>query len=179
MKRSGPGLWNSRRPTREGPVVNWFHPAWKPTPLDRPNPAHIPALFATWATTHPALIPHEALGNPRPHPANSRIDRAQSPAYAANPRLFPLSPELSRPACHAEGRGFESRRSRKIAANWHLVSPMRTGTTASFSSGGRRRCQPHVNGQQPVGHVGRVSGRASVMSMISALLICGSPALHR
>src|SRR5918996_1507504 len=70
------------------------------------------ALFATWATAHPALIPHEAPGNPRPHPRIPATIRAQSPAVAANPRRSPLSPEAPRPACHAGGRGFESRRSR-------------------------------------------------------------------
>jgi hypothetical protein len=29
-------------------------------------------------------------------------------------------------ACHAGGRGFESRRSRKVPANWHVVLSVRT-----------------------------------------------------
>ena len=38
--------------------------------------------------------------------------RTQSPALAADPRSVPASPTPARPACHAGGRGFESRRSR-------------------------------------------------------------------
>ena len=51
-----------------------------------------------------------------PTPANPRNDQGRKdPALAGNPRLSPLSPEAPRPACHAGGRGFESRRSRSPA----------------------------------------------------------------
>jgi hypothetical protein len=71
-----------------------------------------PALVATWATTHPALIPHEAAGSSRKRPPIPATPVSKRPALSANPRLSPLSPEAPRPACHAGGRGFESRRSR-------------------------------------------------------------------
>ena len=61
------------------------------------HPAHIPlrfTLFAIQATTHPALIPHEAAGSSRPSPripANGRVEEACSqreyppiPAQAAS-----------------------------------------------------------------------------------------------
>ena len=72
-----------------------------------------PGLVASWTTSHPALIPHEVAGGPRPHPLIPATAPSKSPARAGNPRLSPLGPEAPRPACHAGGRGFESRRSRK------------------------------------------------------------------
>jgi hypothetical protein len=77
------------------------------------HPAHIPlrfALFAIQATTHPALIPHEAA-----------TAGSKRPAHGGNPRLSPLRPQAPRPACHAGGRGFESRRSRS-------TKPLQTST---------------------------------------------------
>src|SRR5207245_4548586 len=46
------------------------------------------------------------------------------------------------PACHAGGRGFESRRSRKKPANQHLLSSSSTQATAGFSH------PAHIPGQQ-------------------------------
>ncbi len=72
-----------------------------------------PVAFATKATTYPALIPQEVAGSSRPLPAIPATAESERPAHDANPRLSPLSPQAPRPACHAGGRGFESRRSRK------------------------------------------------------------------
>src|SRR4029453_13044351 len=83
------------------------------------NPA-TSRLFATWATAHPALIPHKAPGNARPHPRIPATEGTESPPHGENPRRFPLSSEAPRPACHAGGRGFESRRSRKLPANRYM-----------------------------------------------------------
>jgi hypothetical protein len=47
-----------------------------------------------------------------PAPVDPRNGRGETPALAGNPRLSPLNPLAPRPACHAGGRGFESRRSR-------------------------------------------------------------------
>jgi hypothetical protein len=71
-----------------------------------------PVLFATLATTHPALIRQEVPGSSRTAPQIPATPEAESPALGGNPRLSPVSPEAPRPACHAGGRGFESRRSR-------------------------------------------------------------------
>ena len=58
--------------------------------------------------------------------------RAKSPALAGNPRLTRSGPQAPRPACHAGGRGFESRRSQKIPVNWHASLPSEAQTTAGL-----------------------------------------------
>jgi hypothetical protein len=68
--------------------------------------------FTTRATMHPALIPQEVPAGSRRRLAIPAKLEAKRPALAGNPRRFPLNPEPARPACHAGGRGFESRRSR-------------------------------------------------------------------
>jgi len=71
-------------------------------------------------------IPHISRRRPSEAPAHTRQSphhRArEGPALAGNPRLLPPSPEPPRPACHAGGRGFESRRSR-------LLKCLQTGTS--------------------------------------------------
>jgi hypothetical protein len=52
-----------------------------------------PVLFATLATTHPALIPQEVPGSSRTAPQIPATPEAESPALGRNPRLSPLSPE--------------------------------------------------------------------------------------
>ena len=71
---------------------------------------HPPLTVVT--TPHPAHIPPEGAGSSRRSPTIPARSLAKSPALAGNPRLLPLNPEAPRPACHAGGRGFESRRSR-------------------------------------------------------------------
>ena len=66
-------------------------------------------------TAQPALIPPEVAGSSRCYPAIPATPVSKDPAHGGNPRLSPLSPQAPRPACHAGGRGFESRRSRSFA----------------------------------------------------------------
>jgi hypothetical protein len=68
--------------------------------------------FSVKTTYYPALIPQEVAGSPRRSPRIPARGPKKRPALAANARLSPLSPGPPRPACHAGGRGFESRRSR-------------------------------------------------------------------
>ena len=69
--------------------------------------------FSTRTTPHPALIPHDVAGSSRPRPPIPATPGSENPALAGNPRLSPARQEAPRPARHAGGRGFESRRSRK------------------------------------------------------------------
>jgi hypothetical protein len=71
-------------------------------------------------TPHPAQIPHEVAGNARPHPLIPATLGRKALLTPRHPRLSPLRPEAPRPACHAGGRGFESRRSRKSPANQYM-----------------------------------------------------------
>ena len=50
-------------------------------------------LFSTRATSHPALIPHEAGGTSGSLPAIPATPESESPAHGGNPRLFPLGAE--------------------------------------------------------------------------------------
>jgi hypothetical protein len=67
-------------------------------------------------TTHPAPIPQEVAGSSRPYPTIPATRVSKDPAHGGNPRTSPPRPEAVRPACHAGGRGFESRRSRSSKA---------------------------------------------------------------
>ena len=71
----------------------------------------------TKTTVVPAHIPRDVAGSSRRCPGIPASQVAKSPVYPGNPRSLPLSAEPPRPACHAGGRGFESRRSRKKPAN--------------------------------------------------------------
>jgi len=93
---------------------------------------------------HPAQIPivsQRDNGASRAHPAGSRRRlpqapakparrRFESPARPGNPRRSPPKPARPRPACHAGGRGFESRRSR-------LAKCLQIGTKCCLSGLGR------------------------------------------
>jgi hypothetical protein len=71
-----------------------------------------PGWFRIRQQSHPALIPREAAGTSRRRPVIPARQVAKSAAHDGNPGLLPGSPGTPRPACHAGGRGFESRRSR-------------------------------------------------------------------
>ena len=114
-------------------VISARHPRPKGLPLPLPNSTlprvvasrpgdlqvrtadRIPRSLLTETTIYPAQIPQEAAESSRWHPPIPASRGGETPCYAANPP-FPPSPELARPACHAGGRGFESRRSRKSPA---------------------------------------------------------------
>jgi hypothetical protein len=85
---------------------------------------HTPAV-TTRTTKHPALIPHEAPAGARRSTAIPARRGAKRPGRAGNPRLSPPRAEAARPACHAGGRGFESRRSRQNRAKRHVLLPAR------------------------------------------------------
>jgi hypothetical protein len=65
-------------------------------------------------TRHFAHIPREVAGSSGRCPVIPASQVAKSPAHPGNPRPLPLTSEPPRPACHAGGRGFESRRSRLV-----------------------------------------------------------------
>ncbi len=73
--------------------------------------AQIPS-FAVEATKHPALVPQEGTGSSRLHPRIHATSGLENPALARESPPTPARPEVPRPACHAGGCGFESRRCR-------------------------------------------------------------------
>jgi hypothetical protein len=129
-------VWVSRLPPERAPASR----------------AH-PAAFSSWTTKHPALIPQEAAASSRLHPPIPVSPGSESPAHAGNPRLSPLRPEVPRPACHAGGRGFESRRSRKKSCKW-----------ASFvaDSGAVDRRLSNRSRADPAANLGRGSARKAL-----------------
>jgi hypothetical protein len=95
------------------------------------RPAHIPLLTPP-TTLHPAQIPQEVAGSSRRDPAIPQRQCRKALLSPGNPRPLPLNPEPPRPACHAGGRGFESRRSSKLPAKPHLLLSALAQTTAGF-----------------------------------------------
>src|SRR5207244_4034898 len=79
---------------------------------------------------YPAPLPQEIAGSSRLLWGIPATAGSECPAHGRNPRLPPLNPQAPRPACHAGGRGFESRRSR-------LESACKT-TSLVVSRGGKR-----------------------------------------
>jgi hypothetical protein len=102
---------DARRPGLHERVSPILGTRWR---ADRPKDRNDDILspFAVKTTCHPAQVPQEAAGSSRPHPQNPATLGAEDPAHGGNPRLSPPNPQAPRPACHAGGRGFESRRSR-------------------------------------------------------------------
>jgi hypothetical protein len=91
--------------------------------------------FSSRSPARQRHIPCSSRGRSPDTPARARQtrkSRVERPAHAANPRLFPLSPQAPRPACHAGGRGFESRRSRISCTN-----ALRIGMFCCLSRRGR------------------------------------------
>jgi len=70
-------------------------------------------LVFSYGNTASRTYPARGRRKLPPPPGNAHKREVEDPALAANPRLFPLSPYVPCPACHAGGRGFESRLSRK------------------------------------------------------------------
>ncbi len=105
--------------------------------------------------------------------------RCQSPQSRINRAIArPSSPIVVfvEQACHAGGRGFESRRSRKFPANRYLLLSRQAQTTAGFFPS-RRHPAPEIAGQTP-GAVNsrreddRSHRRSSSQSDIHAPRIC-------
>jgi hypothetical protein len=111
----------------------------------RVHPAGIP-LGRLRQQSDPAYIPQEVGGNPRWRAAIPARRRSKRPAHGENPRPFPASPATPRPSCHAGGRGFESRRSRKRPANRLVLLRVKTQETAGCSSS-RAHPAPGIAGQ--------------------------------
>jgi hypothetical protein len=109
---------------------------------------YIPAS-PTQTTFHPAHLPRQVGGSSCRGAVIPASQVARRSAHTGNRRPFPLSPELPRPACHAGGRGFESRRSRKFPANQHLLLPVQARTAAGLhpSRAHPARKSPHEPGR--------------------------------
>jgi hypothetical protein len=83
------------------PRIRGPRDAARPLDAGRAPRSHVhPALFSTWATAHPALIPHEAPGNPRPYPQIPATPGSKDPLLPG----IPAQLGSPRPACHAGGR---------------------------------------------------------------------------
>jgi hypothetical protein len=83
------------------------------SPPRRRHIQHSSRWLSAKTTTHLAPIPQEVAGSSRPYRTIPATPVSKDPAHGGNPRTSPPRPEAARPACHAGGRGFESRRSRR------------------------------------------------------------------
>ena len=128
--------------------------------------------FAETTTEHPAQIPREASASPRPRPVIAATPRSEGPGHAANPRSVPTNPGRARPARHAGGRGFESRRSPRKSPCKSASCVVRLDggsppTTQTFSRRQRKRAKTArnpssgsrfqaISGRGRTGHEGRL-----------------------
>jgi hypothetical protein len=149
-KRGGKRFSSILQPQAEASMVRRSTGALAPASLRlvRAVPETIPAS-PTQTTFHPAHIPREVAGSSRRCPVIPASQVAKSPAHPGNPRPLPLTPEPPRPACHAGGRGFESRRSRTsqkkdlqigiiCCQSWRRRPPASSSSRAS--AGSRSNC---------------------------------------